>query len=231
MTTYGLQVKNSSGNVIIDGQYKNFAKWDSGTTTLAMNTGLTPAQPLVNTISFTATNQMPLVAIRPATSQYLILYGLRKTSGNYDGFYIIGNPAGDFDWIVYIAHPTASAETYGLRVYNSSGALSFDSGYKYFSIYQINTGISLASPNNTGPNSVITHAGISNPYYFLSPLGYWVWGVPVPPPQGPLRIWRSGISKIDSTSAAVGWFRIFSGADNFGHNEGWNPTLNLMVLK
>ena len=222
--TYGLQVKNSSGNIIIDGQYKNYAEWATGTTTLGA---------YVTTISFTATDKMPLVALRPATNKAVVLWGLRKTGSNYDGFYVIGSNGDSLDWKVYTAHPVASSETYGLRSYGSTGDLLFDSGYKYFSIFQINTGISLSNPaGGTLDYEDISHGSISDPYYFLSPLGFWVFSTDIMLPRGPLFIWRSCIIKLSATSVRVTWGRIFTGlTSGIAYAEGWNPSLNLMVLK
>jgi len=219
---YGLEVKNSSGNIIIDGKYKNYAEWASGTTTLGY---------YVTTIAFTATSQLPLIALRPATGTSVVLWGLRKTGSNYDGFYVIGYNGTDLDWKIYIAHPGATAETYGLRVYDSGANLVFDSGYNYFNLYQITTGISLATPTlASSPYQDVSHAGISDPYYFVSPLGFWAYGIAS---GSQVRvIFRTSIMKNSATSGRVGWGGIFSGpSGGSAYDEGWNPTLNLMVLK
>jgi len=222
---YGLQIKNSSGNIIIDGQYKNYALWDSDTATLDAG---------VTTIAFTATTQMPLIALRPGTGKTVILWGLRKTGSNYDGFYVVGGNGDSLDWRVYTAHPAASAQNYGLRIYDGSSNLLFDSGYQYFNIYQLDTGISLSTPLLTeeaaGTYSDITHAGISDPFYFLSPLGFWCYGISS---GSQLRaVWRSAIKKIDATSVRVKWAKKFQGpSGGADFDEGWNPNLTLMTLK
>ena len=226
---YGLRIKNASGNIIVDGTYKNFALYASGTATLPSTGGVTA-------VSFTATPQIPIVAIRnKSTSYYVSLWGIRKTSGSYDGFYLIKANAVsyDVDWRVYLAHPAFVSESYGLRVKDSSGNPVFGSGRSYFDIFQLNSGISLSSPqlgeDATGRYSDISHASVSDPFYFLSPAGYWVYAASGP---GQFRSWRIGLKKIDSTNVRVGWHIIRAAAGSVGDEDGgWNPAFNLMILK
>ena len=228
---YGIRIKNADGNIIVDGVNKNFALYASGTETLPGTAGVTA-------VSFTATTQIPIVAIRNAsTTYYVSLWGIRKTSGSYDGFYLIkaNTAAYDVDWRVYLAHPAFVAESYGLRVYDASGNAVFGSGRNYFDIFQLNAGISLSSPGLTedaaGLYSDVSHASVSDPFYFVSPAGYWVY---LSGGARQFRAWRIGLKKIDSTNVRVGWHIIRAAALPPGYpdeNGGWNPNLNLMVLK
>ncbi len=228
---YGIEIKNSSGNVIVDGEYKNFALYASGTATL-------PAVGGVTTVAFTATDQIPLIAIRnQSTAQYVSLWGIRKTGSNYDGFYLIKANAVsyDVDWRVYTAHPAVVAQDYGMRVHDAAGAILFDSGRNYFDIFQLNSSISLSTPQLTedaaGLYSDISHVSVEDPFYFVSPSGYWVFQA-----GGPrqFRAWRIGVKKINSTSVRLGWHIIRAAQTPPlypDENGGWNPTVNLMVIK
>jgi len=226
---YGIRIKNANGNVIVDGVYKNFALYASGTVTLPTTAGVTA-------VSFTATTQIPLVAIRnTSTSYYVSLWGIRKTSGSYDGFYLIKANTASYDvaWRVYLAHPAFVSESYGLRVKDASGNPVFGSGRSYFDIFQLNSGISLSSPqlgeDAAGRYSDIAHAGVSDPFYFVSPAGYWVYAASG---ANQFRAWRIGLKKIDSTHVRLGWHIIRAATAAVGDEDGgWNPNLNLMVLK
>ncbi len=226
---FGIRIKNADGNIIVDGTYKNFALYASGTATLPTTAGVTA-------VSFSATTQIPLVAIRNAsTSYYVSLWGIRKTSGSYDGFYLIKANTASYDvaWRVYLAHPAFVAESYGLRVKDASGNPVFGSGRSYFDIFQLNSGISLSSPqlgeDAAGRYSDISHAGVSDPFYFVSPAGYWVYAAFG---ARQFRAWRIGLKKIDSTHVRLGWHVIRAASGAVGDEDGgWNPNLNLMILK
>ncbi len=241
---YGVRIKNSSGNLIIDGTYKNFAEYASGTVAMGVyNT--------VATIAFAATTQIPLIALRNiSTVCYVIPYGIRKTGSDYDGFYLLrgyggGTGAFNVDWKVYLAHPAASGETYGIKIYDPTGVLLFESGRNYFNLYQVDTGISLVVPPTLMAQqgedydatrySDIAHAGIENPYYALSPNSLWMTHC-VAGTTFHNNTFRPGMRKIDATNVRVGWgSSLFLGGSlppgQPSGEGGWNPDLNLMVLK
>ena len=112
----GLQITNSTGVLQIDETFRNLALRQKGTIAAATNlviSGLTS----------------PILAFRPVT-------------GNGTGFTkITDNGTGTFTWTASVRSsaanywlfdvPLASAETVGLRVYDASSNLAFDSGQKY----------------------------------------------------------------------------------------------------
>lgn len=227
MPTYGLQIKNSSGNIIIDEINKNYSLYTSGNITMS---GIGT----FDTISFTATNQMPLIAIKPISGYEVILWGIKKTGSNYDGFYISGTSGQNLDYRIYTAY-VASSDIYGLRVMDASEVTIFDSGMEHFNIYSSSIGISLSTPTNideaSGTYFDISHDDIS-PYYFLSPTGFWGYSVYYPgPDMWRLFIWRPGIKKNSATSVRVKWIMLkYITAGGFV-NQGSNPNYNLLILK
>jgi hypothetical protein len=226
---YGIEIKNSNGDLIIDGNSKNFAEYASGS--VSGTGGL-------QLVSFTATDQIPIVAIRPDAAvaiKYAILFALHKTGSDYDGFYIVASLNLNVDYKVYVAHPAAAGSAqYGLHVWNEDGELIFDSSNKYFDIYSVTTGISITASINiegAGSYSDVSHPGISDPYYFLSPLSFWIIGAANPPQPGPIYGLRPGLRKIDSTNVRIAWYPVSAGQSLIEANDGWNPNLNLMILR
>lgn len=225
---YGIEIKNSSGNIIVDGTYKNFSLHASGTTE-----SLTDQT--IHTISFDSTSQYPLVAIKPSTTGYVSVFGYTKSGSNYTGFNIIrsrGVTNFTVDYKVFIAHPSSISENYGMIVYDDGGNIVFETSRQYFNIYQITTGISLSTPSSpgTGGTQDITHTAISDPYCVISPIGFWERWYAMPS-VGPLYIFKTGIIKINSTTTRIGWNYIYQGVSNNNDEWGWNPNYNVMILK
>jgi len=198
---YGLEVKNSAGDIIIDGVNKNFALYESGSGTI------------LNTVKYldvafsTPTSQIPIIAIQPSdTTGYTSMMGYNKNGSNWIGFRVGSNIGSSFNWKAYIAHPTAKAENYGLVVYDAASEIIFDSARTYFKIYSVTTGIALSGNGN----QTITHSGISNPYYLWGPERFQLVGQFVGGHWFELFI-RTCIKKVDATSVMLAW-QILGGA-------------------
>ena len=192
---YGLEVKNSAGDTIIDGVNKNFALYESGSGTL-LNT-----VKRLDVVFATPTPQIPIIAIQPSdTTGYTSMMGYTKSGSNWTGFTVGSNLGSSFNWKAYIAHPTAKAENYGLLVYDESSNIIFDSARTYFKIYSVTTNINLAG-NGT---QTITHSGISNPYYLWGPERFQLAGQFVGGHWFELFI-RTCIKKVDATSVMLAW--------------------------
>jgi len=232
--SYGLKVINTDNKIIIDSAYRNYAFYASGSAEATVSCPGGWCYGVLTLVSFTAIpdTQMPLVAIQPATNRFITLIGYHKTGSNWDGFYIVTGSSGDnwenctINYKVFIAGLAVAAGTYGLRIYNDSNQVVFDSNRKYFNIGQVNS-ISLGTPSGDNPpyySEDIAHASYSNPYYFLSPPGYYhgttcagAW------------IWRIGLKKIDTTNVRVGWFCIFQ-SEPEGSDACYNPTQTLITI-
>lgn len=116
---YGLQVLNNSGATQVDEMYSNYRVIASG-----MGTGK-------NIVYFTDYGVKPLIMVRPvnfgtwiagyntvSTNSFTALCG---NSGTQEQFY--------YKVLVPMIVTTVSTEAYGLRVFDSSGGLTFDSGH------------------------------------------------------------------------------------------------------
>jgi len=235
---YGFKLYNSNGETLIDNEYINMSEYASGSSETISN-GNNPGD-WYDLTSFSATPNIPLVAFRPNTDYYSVVYGISKSGANYNGFYATTyyGQSTTIDWVVYTETLAASGESYGLKIYDDSSNIIFDAGNKYFRIAQVTT-ISLASiptgAGGTGSTQTVNHAGISNPYYILTPIASTYTALPVypyPPFLGEIRNWRTGVKKLSSTSCSVGFFPyVYTTGGTGGQREqgGYNPTAKLIV--
>jgi len=216
---YGIKVKNNSGSIIIDGEYKNFSVYESGNS-VSLN-GLA-------TINFSSyITQIPIIAIRP-DSHYVTLVGYDKSGDYWTGFKVFGY--GAIDWKAFIAHPTTPASTYGLAVYNSSEELVFDAAREYLLIHSVTTGINLTPPagwDDPGGTQTITHSGLENPFYLWGSERYRALTEDFPPRMA--QIWKTGIKQASSTSVTIGWQIRAQGPGSI--NGGDSLVQKLLVLK
>jgi len=237
---YGIKILNDNNEVQVDGEYRNFSEVESDT-----NVTINSYPEL---ISITNTSLVPVIAIRPDTDSFINLFSYVYSSPNYTDFNVIGGIEGPYDpsygvppvvisttvdWIAYTETPSKSTETHGLRIYNSDTDLVFDSGKKYFDIVQVDQ-IILDDPTHVGavwnrPYEDITHSSIENPYYILSPNGFWWISGMVEPGKFAYIIFRIGLKQISSTSVRVGRFWYDGGWCGGAASTGYNPTCNLIT--
>lgn len=233
MADYGLSVKNNNSEIQIDSTYRNLSLDESGAGITITNNNNTSSY--YTRVALIASSLVPLILIRPNTDDFLAIGAYHKTGAIFDGvdMVTVRSQSTVIDWKSYRENRVASGENYGLLVYNPSGGLCFDSGKSYFKIHSVHT-INLGAPsdsnNDYGPYTDITHAGISNPYYILSPSSFWLLAAP-PPQVGALRVYLIGIKKLTSTSVRVGWFARFANVCpvDYSLNDGNNPTMKLIV--
>src|SRR3990167_8847724 len=152
---YGFRVKNSSGEIQIDGNYRNLEYTEGATGVTVANTG-TPAG---TTISITPSTLIPLILIRPNTDRFVTILHYNRSGGNYINFFITTErtQTTSIDWRCYREIVTASSG-YGLRVKDANGNIVFHSASGLFKIVQIDS-ISLSAPSHpplTLPSTDIT---------------------------------------------------------------------------
>lgn len=166
--TYGLKIRNDAGDIQIDATYRNLQIVAEGTDTFS-SAGLVD---VFVDISFGAIADPPIICVRSPSGPLGLVRMLLDGSGNYVGARLIGLAFGSygFDW--FIAAPgTASAETWGMRVYTDAGQVAFDSGRRYLRVTDV---VRLTSTIVNDPGSydgegyiTLTHAANAGAYYML----------------------------------------------------------------
>jgi len=239
MSDYGLKTINSDGGIQIDSIYRNLSLDESGDTETITN-GNYVFSSYYTCVSLTSSTLVPLILMRPNTDRFISVKNYHKTNDNFDRVDIITEANSDsaisteIDWRSYRENRTVSEESYGLLVYNANGDLCFDSGKRYFKIHSVHS-IALDSPVDGdieyGDYEDITHSGISNPFYLLSPASIYVTFVFFNPPNYYYNaFWSIGMKKLTSTSVRVGWFRHRLIATGGAYSAvGVNPTMKLLV--
>lgn len=225
MLDYGIRVKNDAGNIQIDGTYRNISYMEGGSGAGSGVTNITSG-PLV-----------PFILIKPSTSGFMSPFYFQKTGDNYDGFGLVPelSQTPTVDWKCY-RESNSALTGYGIRVKDASGNQVFHSALRYLKIYSIeNVEVSAPTYASQGYSySTVSHAGISDPYYLIKPLGRWYTdSMEVSPPGYYSWYWcLQGIKKVNSTSSYVGWFPFFKPTipgPPSGVPYGWNPTIKVVI--
>lgn len=160
--TFGLEVQTDSGDIIVDATYANHQVVESGSYTQA-------AAAAITTVTFaTALNYPPLIFA--SCSEYLYFYGYTKIGSQYTGFQTIsGTGAAAHTVYYYVCAPTpaVSSDTWGMRVWDASSNLVFESGRNYMKIKDV---VSYTTPTSGLGSSVTinTVSGITAPYACLN---------------------------------------------------------------
>lgn len=137
--SYGIEIRNTGGVVLIDGQYRNFhrAFRRSASFTTTIDSQYAAYHPkAVYFPSKITTRIPPLIAIR-ALSGAVGLGGIIGSQYNWTGFWTLTPVAGTYSSksysLEYEAYTfaenaaTVSNDGYGMQVFSSSGAMVFDS--------------------------------------------------------------------------------------------------------
>lgn len=242
MSDYGLLVKNTTGDVQIDSLYRNLSYDESGTSATITNaTGVGGVY--FTTVSITNSSLVPLILIKPDDDHFVAIKQYRKSGTNFINFDMwtectdAGTVTTDVDWKCYRENRTASGDNYGLLVYNPDGEVCFDSGKSYFKVHSIHT-IDLTSPavgdRQPGDSETVTHSGISNPYYIITPTAYFNTLTEVTATTFRQIYWNIGVKRVSSTSVEVGWYSFYDNVYSPGvippeFAKGLNPTMKLVV--
>lgn len=177
--SYGLSVQNASGDVVIDDAYRNHAIVERGTvsvprlgasypyfsqvrvvlaTPIAMSRG-----PLIWGVGASASLGVALVGTEVNGSAELIAFTL-CTDLSFGGGTL------SCDWVVTALPTSASSETHGLRVWDSSSNLVFDSGLTYLKIRDVSSVLTLSVNAPDYEFLTFTHAAMSTRLFCLSAL-------------------------------------------------------------
>ncbi len=181
MADYGLITKNEYGGVQIDSMFQNFVLQESKNITLNFRLDDWPRK-VVFVVPIPSSSVPPLIAIKPNSSDFFVsILGYTMQNGAYNGMCITGGKGSNllgqtkfsinFDYIVGRGIGTAPSGAYGMAVYNSNGKVCFHSSYRYLKILSTHDFV-LPAPNpytGTYPYVDISHPGVYNPYYILTP--------------------------------------------------------------
>ena len=188
MADYGLITKNEYGGVQIDSMFQNFVLQESKNITLNFILDDWPRK-VVFVVPIPSSSVPPLIAIKPNSSDFFVsILGYTMQNGAYNGMYITGGKGSNllyqttrfsinFDYIVGRGIGTAPSGAYGMAVYDSNGKVCFHSSYRYLKILSTHDFV-LPAPipydntypyTGTYPYVDISHPGVYNPYYILTP--------------------------------------------------------------
>lgn len=168
----GLTILNTAGTTQIDELYRNFCLAEKGTQTTS--SGLATVFGHIGEVTFTG-GVSPIIAIRSAAYSYPAY--VTKSGSTYTwGIAIEGASGQSFSYYIFDAPPTGLA-THGLRVFDASGNVVFDSGYNYMRVADF---IALSGEAESG-NRVFTsgreYAAIMTPPSLIFSTGYDAgWG-------------------------------------------------------
>jgi len=224
MSDYGLRIKNTSGKIQIDSTYRNYVLEKSGSLDLGGGS--------LTSISITNNPNPPVVLIRPtdATNKACGVFDITYSSPNYTAVRFFGGGVFDvstetsasgtctFDYKIFTLSESKSTEDYGLRIYNTSEKLVYDSGYTPLKILEV---------GNATYGSTYTHASHTNPYYIASPKHSGAFSRLAGGTQSIFRF-SLALAKQSSTSVRGEW--VILGATGTGHGgvyaySGLNFTL------
>ena len=228
---YGLRVKNDSLEIQIDGVYRNFA-YSSQDLSETIDNNADAAGDWFEKKAFTSTSLEPIVIVQPNTDHFICVDALSMSGSSYVGVYFVTEygESTTIAYRIYKAIPTIVGAGYGIRIYDAAGYPVFDSGHRYLKIVSISA-INLANPTYaSNPYTNISHAAISNPYYFLTQRGWYVNSTSVPSVMNHFK--KIGIKKLTSTSVRVGWFNFYQIVTAMAMTqEGYNPSMKLVVCE
>lgn len=165
---HGLQVQNSSGDLVIDQDFRNYEIIAEGSTSW-VGTGLSSYKD----ISFSATALPPLVFTRSTAFGGLACATLIKTGANYTSARLYSaDYFGTFAFDYFVAAPVnaASADAWGLQVFDAAGNRAFDSGKRYVQFRDV-VALSLSALASSVTGYVdLSHAAVANVFFCLPAL-------------------------------------------------------------
>lgn len=203
--SFGAQFLNPSGDVLIDGTYRNLLRVAAG----SWVGGNTWTQPFgMTTLTWTSqTECTPLIALQPAADNVYVSAIYMKNNQ------ILVGSTGNFNWAVYgLTSPQLLDGTqHGVQVFSDTGAVIFDSRYEPVRIQQA------LRLNQLWPDYLNGGAYGQFPAYPYT-LPFSAWG------SRPF-IAMNGLTKFDEESGGRAWLAV-SGS-NIILRFGGDPNPNL----
>lgn len=148
--SYGLEIHNDDGDIVIDSVFQNHTKAEFGSS--AGNVTLT----FSGTYAFT---RNPLFWMRSTAGYAGFVRWVLDGSSNVTGVVVACSGGAAFSWVLTAAPSGVGSDSYGLRVYTAAGDVCFDSGLNYIRIVDVLTFTGVA---------IKTHAAATNAFYCVS---------------------------------------------------------------
>lgn len=176
--SFGLTVDNSSGEVVIDETYRNHAIEAEGTVSIP-RLGASYPYPATVTVTLGAPIAMsrgPLIwgAVQGTAGGVALVSIEVDGSGNLTKFVLgtdlsFGGGSYTCDWKVTALPAAASSDTHGLRVYDDTGAVAYDSGHRYLRMQAVSGVLTLAG-SPAYETLTFNHASLGARFFCLSGL-------------------------------------------------------------
>lgn len=199
MADYGLIVKNSSAQTMIDGAYKNYALKQTSSTDMSGG---------ANTINITDVPNLPIFVSKANLSYYHCLYNIEKSGSDFINARVMSNGAFTLYWKTFIPGPVQALPTYGLIVKNSSNEVIFSSEDTWLKIISVNT---QAVYYNQSPATVdVTVSNADDNYFFLTDYSWFLITTGSPPIYS-YAFYARGFKKINSTTIRITNFAYVGG--------------------
>lgn len=173
--SYGIEIKNENGDILVDGTNPNFGVYETGITTSYSYQYFEQTMYGVR-ITYTPTDEQPLLALR-CTNRYAHFYGqhFKDANGKYYKFEAIQDSITSkiFEYALLLtSNNMLSTDNYGLNIYNNNNDLIFSSNFRNFIIKDI---ITVTPPySHSGMTYSFSHAEVTNPYYIVDGVYGWV---------------------------------------------------------
>lgn len=168
--SYGLNIYNNSSFLQISENFKNYTLHVSGTVIVGTNTAVTfPA----------LSAEVPLVFIRTTNTSNWIGCWVQHDRIILNAFTSTGNSTTSgvsVQYAVFTKQVPQSTNTYGVRVYNSSGQLCFDSGLKYPRVAYVTNVHPWYGSSTASSRTVTFPTTITTPWYQVMP--HWLHIIP-----------------------------------------------------
>lgn len=195
---WGLEAKNSSGEVQIDGEYRNLSLQETGTASVD-ETGSNNAG---TTVSFNnAYSYAPLLAFKAPEDHVALSHLTKDGNGNFDGFEAAakrGNTGVTLSYAVFTEASVDPGSGFGVKVLDASGNPVFSSAEQFIRI------VSVSGYTNFG-NINVNDA--NNNWFVIRPDSWnnsWNSSTQIN------RVYKTGIRKVDSTTISFDYVEIFS---------------------
>lgn len=151
--SYGISIKNASGLIVVDQNFKNYEVLTSGSYSV-------PASGVASNLTILSSYPNGILVVKPPSGAFLCVESVTGTTSYR--MYLYSSPtarvSGTVSWAVLGVTGSSTLSGYGLAVRNPSGEVVFNSNKSYFAIKNVVT----MSPTY---NSYVTaNVGVSEPY-------------------------------------------------------------------